>query len=251
MCKKILSFIIFFCLISKVNLLVYGQINEFVTVKFESPEEIKITADFYVTEDSASAPLILLFHQYRSSRGEYREIAPVLTYMGFNCLAVDTRCGSTDRWNNIQNETSSNSDDLDRNFVAAYPDIVAALNYGIEDIKSDKIILWGSSFSSALIFKLAYENKKNIIGLLSFSPGEYMYEKGIVADWASQVKDIPVFITCGAGETETSKVIYNAVATQNKEFYLPNQGEHGSSILIDDARNWQPVKKFLEKFLNF
>jgi len=228
----------------------YAQEDEFQTFTFLGPEEIELTADIYTAEDSSAAPLIILFHQYKSSRGEYREIAESLLYMGFNCLAVDTRCGAKDRWNNINNVTSATSDDLGRDFLSVYPDLIATLNYAVENQISENIIVWGSSFSASLVFKLASENPDKVIGLLSFSPGEYIQDnKGIVAEWAEQVKDIPVYISCGSGELESTKPIFNAVNVEDKNFDLPVKGNHGSSILIDDSRNWKPLKEFLRKFL--
>lgn len=248
--KRFLQFPVIVLIFLFINQIASAQGEEFKTFTFVSPEEIEITADFYAAEDTSEAPLIILFHQYKSSRGEYREIAPELVYMGFNCLAVDTRCGAKDRWNNINNVTSASFDDLGRDFLSAYPDLLAALNYAIENKLSDKIIVWGSSFSSSLVFKLASENPEKIVGLLSFSPGEYMEgNKGIIAEWAASVKDIPVYITCGAGELDNTKPIYNAITVEDKNFELPIKGNHGSSILLDDSRNWKPLKEFLNKFL--
>jgi len=51
-------------------------------------------AEYYPAEREA-APLILLFHQACSNRGEYATIAPMLVRLGFAALAVDQRSGGT------------------------------------------------------------------------------------------------------------------------------------------------------------
>jgi len=59
------------------------------TITFKSVDDLLITADRYTPHTSNSTPLIVLFHQAGSSRGEYSEIAPRLNKLGFNCIAVD------------------------------------------------------------------------------------------------------------------------------------------------------------------
>gem|GEM_PF-5977157 len=66
------------------------------SISFKSADGILITADSYVPHTTTS-PLILLFHQAGSSRGEYNEIAPRLNELGFNCIAVDLRSGEFSR----------------------------------------------------------------------------------------------------------------------------------------------------------
>ena len=45
-------------------------------ITFKSADNLLITADRYTPHTSNTTPLIVLFHQAGSSRGEYNEIAP-------------------------------------------------------------------------------------------------------------------------------------------------------------------------------
>ena len=81
------------------------------TIQFNSGDGIRVTADVYMTE-SADAPFILLFHQAGYSRGEYREIAPRLNAMGYNCMAVDQRSGK--EVVGVQNLTHEMADENNR-----------------------------------------------------------------------------------------------------------------------------------------
>ncbi len=226
----------------------YAAEKKFEKVTFKNREGLVITADLYSSNDR-TRPVIILFHQYGSSRGEYRKIAPVLVADGFNCLAVDTRAGGRDRWYGIENETTDRAAKVELgSYLKVFPDLVASLNYVKKQKTGTGIILWGSSFSATLVFKLANEYKDDIIAVLSFSPGEYLrHSPGIVSKWASRLNKIPCFVTCGAGEEKLSKPLFDSVSSANKTFYLPKLGRHGSSILMADEKNWEPVMKFLNK----
>ena len=80
--KKLLA--IFFIIIP---LITTGQEMVF----FTSSDGLKISADFY--QSDPFQPYMIFMHQARSSRGEYKEIAPRFVKMGYNCLVVDLRSG--------------------------------------------------------------------------------------------------------------------------------------------------------------
>ena len=83
----------------------------------------------------------------------------------------------TDRWNDVENETTLRSGELElKDYLKVYPDLVAALNYVEGQDFTGDIIVWRSSFSSTLVLKLAGEYSGDIEALLSFSPGEYSLE---------------------------------------------------------------------------
>ena len=71
-------------------------------ISFAASDRVQVFADFY-SAGSKAKPLILLFHQAGSNRGEYATIAPMLVVLGFNALAIDQRSGGN-AWNRT-NET--------------------------------------------------------------------------------------------------------------------------------------------------
>lgn len=207
------------------------------------------TADYYGT-DKRDVPVVLLFHQAGSSRGEYRGIAPQVQGMGFHCLAVDQRAGDKDPWAKLDNKTAALAKEkqLPTGYLDAYLDLEGALRWADrEGYKS--IVVWGSSYSAALVFKLAAEHGDKLAAVLSYSPGEYIKDES-VAGWAGKLKDIPCFIACGASanEQESARQIYEAATSKQRTFYVAKKGRHGSSILMDDAANWDSVQKFLTAF---
>lgn len=223
--------------------------NNYKTIKFKGNNGLVITADLYETGNK-KAPFILLFHQAGSSRGEYRKIAPELVKMGYNCLAVDARSGAKDPWSGVENETAKSAAKLNlpSSYPDAYPDLEAALNWVKSNNYTGRILAWGSSYSATLVLRMAKEKPSMLSAVISYSPGEYYDDNpGVVSGWAREIKNLAVYIACGAGEKELSEPIFNSIPGENKTFYLPEKGRHGSSILLDDSRNWESIKKFLNK----
>jgi len=223
------------------------------TINFESGDGLELTADLYMPNDK-SAPLIILFHQARWSRGEYQEIAPKLNMLGFNCLAVDLRSGG--EVNGVKNESfiSAQKAMKPTKYVDAYADIEAAVAYASEYYSPKKLIIWGSSYSSALVLKYAGDNADKVDAVLSFSPGEYFSSQGKTKTWitesASKITQ-PVFITSARGEKSSWSSIFAAIPSEQKVSFSPKtSGNHGSRALWnkfgDSVYYWSAVENFLE-----
>jgi alpha-beta hydrolase superfamily lysophospholipase len=99
-------------------------------------------------------PIILLFHQAGSNHAEYDPIAPELVRAGFNTLALDQRSGS-ERWG--QPNRTAKELGHSATYNDAYKDLQAAVTWAKASGYTGKIIVWGSSYSSSLVFLLAAE----------------------------------------------------------------------------------------------
>jgi len=225
------------------------------TISFKAKDGVTITADLYLAHDK-SAPFILLCHQAGWSRGEYIEIAPKLNEMGFNCMAIDQRSGN--EVNGIENLTHKNALELNKgtNYIDAIQDIDAAVKFAKSEYAKGKFIIWGSSYSAALVIKYTGDHPELIDGLLSFSPGEYFERDGKSNTYISEsAKDVtcPVFITSAKNERENWQGIYDVIHSKNKTWFLPStKGNHGSRALFkkfdDNPQYWKAVKGFLNKY---
>ena len=131
--------------------------HAFKEVDFPTAGGIQAHADLYLPKKKVST-LIILFHQAGWSRGEYREIAPKLVAQGYQVLAVDQRSGNA--VNGVPNETHrrANEKKAGTNYLDAYADLQAALKYATHRLKAKRIIVWGSSYSASLVFRLAAVN---------------------------------------------------------------------------------------------
>jgi len=254
--RKILSGVFVKVMLTRVFLLltvvvsVYGQ-----RIEFPSDDGLAITADMYLLENS-EAPFIVLFHQAGWSRGEYLEIAPKLNSLGFSCMAIDQRSGKS--VNDVDNETAirAKKEGKPSSYTDAVPDLLAALKYVRYKYSPKTVIGWGSSYSSALILKLAGDDPKLVDGILSFAPGEYFEKLGKPSDWittSARNISVPVFITSAREEKPNWINIYNSIKSDKKEMFIPETaGNHGSRALwekFEDSESyWKAVKKFLAQF---
>ena len=226
------------------------------TIRFDASDGVSITADLYLAHADLNKPLIVLCHQAGWSRGEYREIAPKLNALGFNCIAIDQRSGGS--INGVDNETLASAKGLKKRttFVDAQSDIVDALKFCQGTFAHGKLIVWGSSYSAALALKVAGDEADLVDGVLSFAPGEYFAKLGQPADWvqssASKIQ-VPAFITSAKKEYGNWKAIYDAIPGGTKQKFVPaTAGNHGSRALWekfdDHGSYWASVKEFLSQF---
>ena len=230
---------------------------EIVSRSFGSADGLLVTADLYFAEDSTpKTPFIVLCHQAGWSRGEYREIAPRLNELGFNCVAIDQRSGGT--VNRVSNLTRMKAiaQSKPANFVTAEQDIIAAVKWAKSKHCTGKVLLWGSSYSAALALRIAGEDPDLVDGVLAFAPGEYFEKFDKPKDWiATSAKKIsvPVFITSAKDESKKWSAIFEAIPGESKTKFIPETaGNHGSRALwrkfSDSDDYWASVQEFLGQF---
>ena len=195
-------------------------------------------------------PAILLFHQAGSNHAEYATIAPRLAALGYHSVAIDQRSGGR-MWGQSNRTADKFGKDVD--YAAALPDLEAALVWPPLQGLHPRSIVWGSSYSAALVFLLAAKHPSAVAAVMAFSPGEYLGDNHSVKDAAAKVQ-APVFITCAQDSEEiaAARAIAGAVPGSSAVQFVPKRGGvHGSSTLRRDRNprgaeeNWQAVEKFL------
>ena len=221
-------------------------------VTIEARDGLKLFAEHRPASDP-SAPFIVLFHQARSSRGEYRPIVPRLTELGYGTLAVDLRVGGSSR--EVANVTARGAKGRvkDPTYLDALADIEDALLYAREHCAKGKLIAWGSSFSAALVLQLAGTRPELVDGVLAFSPGEYFASLGKGESWirdAARGVRCPVFVTAARSEGEGWLAIFEAIGSEAKTAHRPEAGvQVGSMALWEESEGsaacWQALTGFL------
>lgn len=192
----------------------------------------------------SKAPLILLFHQGGSNaRGEYSDLIPWLNKAGFRVMAWDQRSGGG-RYGSDNRTIAKLPDGKSRGYCEAYPDLQAALDYTVKNKLADKVTVWGSSYSAALVVQLAAKNPEKVSGVLSFSPAS----GGPMApcrarNWLDKVKAPMLFMRPQSEmERQPSKDQRDILTGAGASFKVIKHGVHGSSMLVD-SRTKQDMSK--------
>lgn len=212
-------------------------------ITFTSADNLLITADRYTPHTSNNTPLIVLFHQAGSSRGEYNEIAPRLNKLGFNCIAVDLRSGEYSRGKDNETAIRASIAGLATSYADALPDIIAALQYANKQYSDSKIIAWGSSYSAALALKVAGDFPELLDGVIAFSPGEYFSHLGKSKTWirdsALKIR-APAFITSSKDEASDWALIHGVINPAMRKSFIPrNSGQTWIKSIVEEIC-WQP-----------
>ncbi len=213
----------------------------------------KVVGELLKAEKQPPVGVILLFHQARSNSAEYAPIAPRLAKLGYDCLAVNLRAGG-DMFG-ASNPTAALAPGP-KGYMDAYADMEAALKWAT-DGKYRTVVAWGSSYSASLALKLAADHPE-VSGVLAFSPGEYMPQKGVVQSWNARVK-VPTLFACTPDEAKAEVVrIYKAappVPERSADLLLAMaKSVHGSSTMSPDKNPggaegyWKFVQAFLSRF---
>lgn len=217
-------------------------------VTFQTSDGLTVTADWY--KSTYQAPFILLFHQAGYSRGEYKETAPRLVKLGYNCLAVDLRSG--DKINYVKNETAlvAEKEGIATGYYDALPDIRAAIDF-VNTITAKKVILFGSSYSASLVLMEGASNER-VKAVIAFSPGEYFTDVKKVTE-SIQGINIPLFVVTTQREYPYAKEMLADVPDNILTIYTSNKGEgaHGSKSLWKSTPGneslWLSLMMFIDR----
>lgn len=226
-------------------------------ITFTAADGLTVFADLYEASGDATArgPMVLLFHQAGGdAAGEYSAIVPRLVESGYQVLAVDQRSGGA-RFG----ETNRTAEAAGREYgyCEAYPDLEAALTWVDASDLADRVAVWGSSYSAALVIRLAADHPDQVDAVLAFSPAS----GGPMAECrAEEVLDrlqTPTLALRPASEMEVQSVAQQArvLAESGLQVFVSEGGVHGSSMLDPSRASgsvepaWNAVLEFLDAHL--
>lgn len=224
----------------------FGTILLVETIEFKSKDGLLITADDYLAKDAKNT--LLLCHRSHFNRGEYKEIAPKLNKLDFNCIAIDQRSGMEVLGTTNETYNRAKQEGKATGYMAAKPDIEAAIDYAFVLSQNQPIILIGSSYSASLALLIASEGNKKVKAVVAFSPGEYL--KGV--NLAHAIKDIkiPTLILSSKKEIgDTTKLIAQADPLFVKQYKPKGEGAHGARVLWSQTQGNEEYWTALEVFL--
>ncbi len=208
--------------------LALAKINAQDKITFIAPDRLLVTGDLYFVNDSL--PYMILCHDLKSSRGEYKDLAHRFNKLGYNCIALDMRVGGTK--NGVQNETVSMAD---AKHMATKPidseiDITGAINYAYGR-SNKKVVLVGSGYSASLALYLGSTNPR-IASVFAFSPADY-FNGTLDTKTAFPKCTIPVFVASSVAEASAAKAYVSGIPSSKVTMFSPaNGGAHGTDALL-------------------
>lgn len=208
-------------------------------VTFPARDGVTITADHYPV--AAPKATMILCHRSHYNRGEYRDSAPRLQALGYDCLAIDQRSGMTTL--GVINETSRRAKEL--GFATGYLDARIDIESAI-DYVGGPVILVGSSYSAALALLIGATNPL-VQTVVAYSPGEYL-KRTVVRDVIAD-SPLPIYATSARGEVSAAKEIVGRA--RNVTRYEPQgAGAHGARVLWSSLPDHDEYWRSLELFLS-
>jgi len=225
------------------------------TVNLTAKDGTLITAYWFDAnhsdQNSKTTNTIILFHQAgASAMGEYQSIIPKLTLTGLNVLAVDLRSGG-DKFGGTNKTASAFEGKVP--YCDALPDMQASVEWVTKMHAKTKVIIWGSSYSAAAVFRIASENPYTINAVMGFSPAS--------GDAMGNCKSEPYLDKVNMPAIAfrpSTEMSYDSVIKQSKVFAAHDikyieipDGVHGSSMLVetrtkkDMSHAWKEVYSFL------
>ena len=223
------------------------------TINFQTPDSITIIGDVY--EVDKKAVTILLFHQAgANARGEYRTIIPRLVKAGYNIFAFDQRVGGQ-RFGSF-NRTMLRINNNRYGYCDAYPDLNSALDYVIAQGYTGKKIIWGSSYSAALVIQLANKRPEDVTAVLAFSPASGRALENCLPNPFVEGLKVPLLALRPASEMEYEdvKAQLEMIKSFGHQTFISENGVHGSSMLVEErtesdvSKTWEVVMAFLARF---
>lgn len=212
------------------------------TVTTLAPDGVTLYGETYFGDLESTAPLVVLFHQAGSNgRGEYGELAGWLNGAGYRAVAWDLRSGG-DLFGSENRTASGAGAAADVGYCEVYPDLQAALDWVVKEGGAEETVVWGSSYSGALVFALAARNPERVGGVIAFSPAG----GGPMVDcrprqWVDSVR-APIAVFRPGSEMEVPSVVEqrDVLLSGGVEFHVVEHGIHGSSMLVD-TRTGHPM----------
>ncbi len=226
-------------------------------VRFPVHDSLTLVADVHRGPAGASAPTILLFHQGGgSARGEYRTITPRLLRDGYNVVAADVR-GGGDRFGSPSRAAPTDSTFT---YCAVAAEVDAAVTLARMQGFTGPLVLWGSSYTAALVLQVAAKRSADVRAVLAFSPasGEPMRgcEPAPYIAWLKRAR-VPTMVLRPRIELADSQRLarLEAMRRDGATVVIAERGVHGSSMLDAERTKastdaeWTAVRTFLRRAL--
>ena len=223
-----------------------GQSDES-RVQFASSDSILITADLHMAD--SSFPMMVLFHDLGSSRGEFSSILNRFQKMNFNCLVPDLRNGGNASFVANQTLKEVREKGASKSTESIMNDIRSCISY-VSHRSDSSVVLIGAGANGSLAM-LAAKEFESVTGVIALSPGEYFLPALSIQESLDSL-NTPVLITATKMEMPymerlTEKMPPDAVTLFSPESH---SGERATKALLpvneSNGEYWLSILLFVK-----
>lgn len=214
----------------------------FETFEVEAPDGTPLVVDRHDPGDAAA--IVLLFHQGGgSARGEYDFLVPSLLERGVEVWAPDLH-GGGDRFGPPNRTLARTPEPAGFSYCDAATQLRAVVDAARETAAGRPLVLWGSSYSGALVLREAAARPEGLAGVLAFSPAGGGPMAACTGDAVAGDLSVPVLVVRPEGEAELESVAAQLArfAREGHETWVAVPGAHGSSTLNPERVEGDPAE---------
>ncbi len=183
-------------------------------VTYKTSDGVQIVADYYApkAQGDRKAPVVILLHQYPSTRDSWAPLVPLFHDAGYALLAPDLRGhGKSIEPKTMQLEQGKSRRDP-QHYRAAYKDVLGAYEWlrGRKEVDLSRLALIGASIGSSIALDYAVRDR-SVDVVVCLSPGPNYFGVDSLRD-AENYGKRPLLLISPRNERDRSE----ALARQNR-----------------------------------
>ena len=179
------------------------------TVTYKTPDGVEIVADYYAPKagPDVGAPIVILLHQYPSTRSSWRPLAPLFHEAGYAILAPDLR-GHGDSVKPARMKLSAGKESRSpQHYREAYQDVLGAYEWlrSRKEIDRSRLAIVGASIGTSVAIDYAARDR-SVDVVVCLSPGPNYF--GVDSKrHITKYGDRPILLLSPSNEEERSRIL--------------------------------------------
>ena len=190
-----------------------------------------LAVDLYRAREAHA--VVALFHQGGgSARGEYGFLVPWLLERGYDVVAADLQ-GGGDRFGWPNRTVAAAPEPEGWSYCQALGQVEAVAGAARELAAGRPVVLWGSSYSAALVVRAAAQDPSGVAAVLAFSPASGEPMEGCRPEDVADGVAVPLLVVRPDAEAALPTVAeqLGRFDRAGHETFVARPGAHGSSAL--------------------
>lgn len=218
------------------------------SVTYKSPDGVQIVADYYAPKETGQgrAPIVIMLHQYPSTRSSWRPLAALFHDAGFAVLAPDLRGHGESIQPESMNLAQGKESRSPKHYGAAYQDVLGAYEWlrRRKDVDLSRFAIVGASIGSSVAVDYAARDK-SVDVVVCLSPGVDYFgvdSRRHIAEYG----DRPILLISPANERSSSETLGKAAKNATVKI-IEDSKLHGTFMFGKVPGIEQTVLEFVEK----